>query len=164
MTKVGFILCKVQEVYSKSFFILSFFISLLVAYFFSHEIVKETFSLFSSLIVIEIAYIAIFYSGGSGTKKARNQKWKTKNGEMNFYHYLLIKNYFSLLLRFFLLASLFVAKNMIPEEPDILIPKLKNYSIMFAAFLAIFSIIVTFDLMISMFYFLWRSIEKRDES
>lgn len=101
MTKVGFILSKVQEVYNKLFFFFSFFISVLGAYFFSYKIVKETFPLFSSLIVIEIAYIAIFYSGGSGTEKARNQKWKTKNGEMNFYHYLLIKNYFSLLLRFF---------------------------------------------------------------
>ncbi|MDK4482054.1 hypothetical protein MWG07_12405 [Fusobacterium necrophorum] len=163
MTKVGFILSKVREVYNGSFFFLSFFGSLFVAYFFSSEIVEETFPLFSALIVIEIAYIAIFYSGGSGTEKARNQKWKIKNGEMNFYHYLLIKNYFSLLLRFFLLALLFITKNMIPEGPDILLSKLKSYFIMITASIAIFSIIITFDLMISMFYFLWGNIETKNK-
>ena len=78
MTKVGFILSKVTEVYSTKFIIFNTILSFSISWFYSKIIVEKSFNLFSSLIVIEIAYIAIFYSSGKGTQKAKQQEWKSK--------------------------------------------------------------------------------------
>ena len=160
MTKIGFILSIVTVVYCTNFIIFNTILSFSISWFYSKIIVEKSFNLFSSLIVIEIAYIAIFYSSGKGTQKAKQQEWKSKKGKINFYHYLLIKNYFSLLVRFLLLILLFISENLLSDIDNLSISKYIEYFIKFSSFLAIFSFIITFDLMISMFYFLWGNIEK----
>ena len=72
----------------------------------------------------------------------------------------MIKNYFSLLMRFLLLILLFISENLLSNIDNLSISKYIEYFIKFSSFLAIFSFIITFDLMISMFYFLWGNIEK----
>ena len=146
MTKVGFILSKVTEVYSTKFIIFNTILSFSISWFYSKIIVEKSF--------------AIFYSRGKGTQKAKQQEWKSKKGKINFYHYLLIKNYFSLLMRFLLLILLFISENLLSNIDNLSISKYIEYFIKFSSFLAIFSFIITFDLMISMFYFLWGNIEK----
>ena len=63
-------------------------------------------------------------------------------------------------MRFLLLILLFISENLLSNIDNLSISKYIEYFIKFSSFLAIFSFIITFDLMISMFYFLWGNIEK----
>lgn len=115
-------------------------------------------SFFNGLLVIEIAYIAIFYSGTKGTERAK-QLILDKSKNFNYYHYLLIKNYFSILIKFFilLLAYVITAYNISNIGFKYILLgivlhfELYNLIQMFT----ICGILTTVDLILSMYFFLW---------
>ena len=106
---------------------------------------------------MEIAFIAIFYSDSTGTKKAKEYEWK-KIGEekLTFYYYLLVKNYHSLIVKFIVLILIF-SMNIYNINWEFKISFLViNYeNLVFS--MIVYSILVTLDLMLSMYYFLWGS-------
>lgn len=133
MTKVGFILSKVTEVYSTKFIIFNTILSFSISWFYSKIIVEKSFNLFSSLIVIEIAYIAIFILVEKGLKKLSNKngKVKRKNKLLSLF---IDKNYFSLLVRFLLLILLFISENLLSNIDNLSISKYIEYFIKFSSF------------------------------
>lgn len=118
------------------------------------EFLEKTGSFFEGLLVIEIAYIAIFYSGTSGTEKAKKLIINSSKG-FNYYHYLLIKNYFSVLIKFFVLLLIYI----------VTVYNVNNFGLSYGIFnfkiynliqtLSICAILTTVDLILSMYFFLW---------
>ena len=157
MGRISFFIKHTKNTYGLKilvYFLIGFFLSLIPR---KKEIFDPVFSLFSSLIVIEIAFIAIFYSGGDGTKKAKEHEWK-KFGEekVSFYHYLLVKKYHSLIMKFIVLLLVFAINIYgISWEFKISFFKIGFEELIFS--LIVYSILITLDLMLSMYYFLWGS-------
>ncbi|PID67138.1 MAG: hypothetical protein CR959_01720 [Fusobacteriales bacterium] len=150
MNKIYFLMKHVKDIYGSKgvlkFLIPSVLISLIPR---ENDIFEAATSLFTALIVVEIAFVAIFYSGSEGVKKAKEKSMVNFAGEKSsFYHYLLIKNYHSLFIKFIVLFLLFLMK--------IYNINLIGYN-SFIFSLIIYSVLVTLDLMISMYYFLWGS-------
>ena len=138
MKKIYFIIKHIKEIYGIKKMLFFYIPSLLISAFpRKEEIFEPAFSLFTALIVVEIAFIAIFYSGSNGVERAKNFSMNnTMNKKTNFYHYLLVKNGS---IKIFLMNVNFGYDDFIFS-------------------LIIYSIIITLDLMVSMYYFLWGNI------
>ncbi len=153
--KILFLLKDIKNIYKKNIFYY-FLASLIFSYSISKEnskIFSSTSNLFSALLVIEIAYIAIFYSGTEGTKKAKAQEYN-KSKKISFYDYLLVKNYFSILLKFLVIFLLYIIEiyNIFNFSVSIFIFDISIYNTVIG--IAFLSIIITVDLVVSMYYFL----------
>lgn len=118
------------------------------------EFLKNITDFFQGILVIEIAYIAIFYSGTSGTEKAKKLIINSSRG-FNYYHYLLIKNYFSILIKFFVLLLIYTVSvyNITDFGFSFWILNIKFYNLIQT--LSICAILTTVDLILSMYFFLW---------
>ncbi|BET14730.1 MULTISPECIES: hypothetical protein [Fusobacterium] len=157
MDKLWYFIKHAKDVYKYKiliYFLIGFVLSLIPR---ENKIFNSASSLFSALIVVEIAFIAIFYSDSTGTKKAKEYEWK-KIGEekLTFYYYLLVKNYHSLIVKFIVLILIF-SMNIYNINWEFKISFLViNYeNLVFS--MIVYSILVTLDLMLSMYYFLWGS-------
>lgn len=157
MDRLWYFMKHAKDVYKYKiliYFLIGFMISLIPR---ENKIFSSASSLFATLIVVEIAFIAIFYSESTGTQKAKKQEWGEIGGEkLSFYYYLLVKNYHCLIMKFIVLILIFAM-----EVYDITW-KLNKFFIKFGFedlvfSLIIYSILITLDLMLSMYYFLWGS-------
>ncbi len=120
------------------------------------EIIADTISFFSALTVIEIAFLSIFYSGNKGTEKAKKEYYNSQE-EMTYYHYLLVKNYFSIAIKFGTIFIVFISRIFNISE---LVLNFNGVIIGFYNIVYIFiilSLLITVDLVVSMYYFLWGS-------
>lgn len=143
----------------------SIFLSILISLILSLPlcIKKDNFldnigSFFNGILVIEIAYIAIFYSGTKGTERAK-QLIINHHNNFNYYHYLLVKNYFSILIKFFVLSIIYIINiyniSNIGVEYNLFNINLYISIYNFIQMLSICAILTTMDLILSMFFFLW---------
>lgn len=153
--KILYLFKDVKDIYKKNIFYY-FVVSLILSCSISKEngkIFSSTSDLFSSLLVIEIAYIAIFYSGTEGSKKAKAQEY-SKSKKISFYDYLLVKNYFSILLKFLVIFLLYIIEiyNIFNYSISIFIFDISVYNTVIG--IAFLAIIITVDLVVSMYYFL----------
>ena len=71
------------------YFLIGFVLSLIPR---ENKIFNSASSLFSALIVVEIAFIAIFYSDSTGTKKAKEYEWKKIGEEKTLEELIEMKN------------------------------------------------------------------------
>lgn len=144
-------------VYKKKQLIFSLIISLILSLPLSIKNVsffENTGNFFNGILVIEIAYIAIFYSGTTGTEKAK-RLIVDHSKKFNYYHYLLVKNYFSVLTKFLVLILIYIINiyNIPNIGFKIFIFNISVYN--FIQTLAVCAIITTIDLILSMYFFLW---------
>lgn len=161
MKKIYFIIKHIKEIYGIKKMLFFYIPSLLISAFpRKEEIFEPAFSLFTAFIVVEIAFIAIFYSGSNGVERAKNFSINnTMNKKTNFYHYLLVKNFHSLFLKFIVLFLIFLMKiYKINGSIKIFLMNVNFGYDDFIFSLIIYSIIITLDLMVSMYYFLWGNI------
>lgn len=131
------------------------------------SVYSNTVGFFTALIVIEIAFFGIFYSGSQINKEAKD-KFFNKKENMTYYQRLLVKNYHSIFIKFstVFIAYLFQMYNIMeigikikPFENNYFLSNLEiNLGVYYLFYmLAIYSIIITLDLVTTVYYFLWRS-------
>ncbi|MDX8337351.1 hypothetical protein [Candidatus Cetobacterium colombiensis] len=174
MNKVSRMIRDIRIVYGCklfSFFGIAFMISLPSIFRTDTEVLKSIYSntvvFFTALIVIEIAFFGIFYSGSQINKEAKDKLFNKKEN-MTYYQRLLVKNYHSLFIKFstVFIAYLFQMYNIMefykkikPFENNSFLLDLEISIGVYYLFyiLSIYSIIVTLDLVTTVYYFLWRS-------
>lgn len=171
MSKISTMIRDVRIVYGKrllSFLAVAFIVTFPSVFRINTETLKSvygnTVGFFTALIVIEIAFFGIFYSGSQINKEAKNKLFNIEEN-MSYYQRLLIKNYHSIFIKFttIFLAYLSQMYNVMElcwtygpfEKFNIPEIKLGVYYVFYM--LAIYSIVVTIDLVTTVYYFLWRS-------
>ncbi len=156
----------VRIIYGKRILFYLFFstiISLLSSLGYNKENIKEvyssTFSFFTGLIVIEIAFFSIFISGIESVKQAKEKLVNSDEG-ITLYHQLLVKNYTSLMIKFFTVFILYLFKMFNLENSFYKLEICKKIFILgtynLIYIFVIFSVIVTLDLVLSIYYLLWK--------
>ena len=167
--KIGMIIRDMFDVYGKRiryFILISLLFTVAASLLATNESIKFTFentiSFFSTLMVIEIAFFGIFFSGSDNNEKARKMI-VNEDEDISYYQSLLVKNFNSIFLKMINIILAYIInifglttlKSVILFENWNLEIKIGFYLIFY--FLFIYTIIIMTDLIVSIYFFLWKS-------